>query len=170
MTKHTIELEGAFDVSKGSRSEGWTETASVALEALSTDIVKALALHGLKQKIADAASQAKTPDEAKASMAKAIDALVAGEWSSRGAGDGVSELVRVQRSVTKAAIKAQLGAKSPKWMDFIALSDAEQAEKLDANYAKNEAKLAQAVKDEMARREASREAKAKLGDEVEIDL
>ena len=170
MTTHSITLAGTFEVAKGSRSEGWVETASIDLAALGTSIVEALALHGLKQKIADAASQAKTPDEAKASMQKAIDALIAGEWSSRGGGEGVGEEVRVARSVTKAAMKASLGAKSAKWATFTGMSDADQAAKLDETYEANKAKLAPMVEAEMARREEARKAKAKLGGAIDISL
>lgn len=106
-------------------------------------------MHGLAQKVGDAASGAKAmaeetgaavADVTSAMMAKAADAILSGEWSQCGAASGVEEATLVARSITRAAIKAQLGAKSEKWAEFTGLSDADQAAKLDANFAKNEAK------------------------------
>ena len=155
------------------------QSVTVNPKDISADIWARLALHGATQKIADAASGAKAAAEETgasieevtiASMQKAMDALIAGDWSTRVAGDGVSEETKVQRAIMRQAIKLQLGAKSPKWKDFDALPIAEQNAKLDANYAKNVEKLAPQVADEMKRREAARKAKAKLADGVEFTL
>ena len=168
MTKHTFTLEGDFAVSKGSRAEGWNETATVDLAALATPIVQALVLHGLRQKIADAASGAKTPAEASASMAKAVDALLAGEWSSRQAGGGVDEATKVARQVTREVFKAKVGAASPAWKDFTGLADGEQADKLDAMFAKNEAALRPAVDAKLEELRKARERKAGLAADFTI--
>lgn len=170
MTKHTIELAGDFAVSKGSRADGWKETATIALAGLSTEMVQELVMHGLRQKIADAASGAKTPDEAKASMGKAIDALLAGEWSSRTAGDGASEETLVARSVMRGLVKAKYGAKSEEWATFTGLEPAEQNTKLDAMATKNADAIAAKVAEEIARRKAARADKAKLAGKVDIEL
>jgi len=168
MTKLTIEIVDTHEVTKGARGEDWLARVAVDTSKLSADIVAKLAIHGLHQKIADAASGAKTEAEAQAAMEKALDALLEGNWTSRSAGEGVSELVRVQRSIMRKALKEALGAKSEAWAKFTGLSDAEQNEKLDANYAKNEKALSPAVEAEMKLREQRRKAKAAI--EVKIDL
>jgi len=152
MTKHTITLDGTHTVSKGSRSEGWSESVTINLAAIPTDLIVRLAVHGLQQKIADAASGAKTPDEARASMQKAADAILAGDWSSRGAAVGVDAETQIARSVVRAAIKQKLGAKSPQWAAFTGLSDDEQNEKLDANYERNRAVFEPIVQQRLAER------------------
>lgn len=168
MTKHTITLDGNFVVTKGLRGGAWKAEESVDLAAIPAAIVTDLLLHGLKQKIADAASGAQTADEAGAAMAKAAKAILAGEWSSRVAGAGVDERTRVQRMIARIALKAKVGAKSAEWAAFTGLSDAEQAAKLDGIYAKNEAKLAKAVDDKLALLAAEREAKRGLGDDINL--
>jgi len=163
-------------------------TVTVDPTKFTADIIAKLQEYGIRQKIADAASSAakvvkeanpslegETLDKAvteqtQAMMDKALDALLKGEWSSRVAGEGVSELVRVQRSVMRSAVKVKLGAKSPKWTAFTGLDDAEQNKKLDAMFEANKDKLAPAVKEEMARREAARKAKGKLADGLDIEL
>lgn len=163
-------------------------TVSVDPKAFTPDITAKLLEYGVRQKIADAASAAAkivkeaSPDldgaeleaaittQTQGMMDKALDALLAGEWSSRVAGEGVSELVTVQRQVMRSRIKVQLGSKSPKWKAFTGLSDAEQNAKLDANYAKNADKLDGFVAEEMARRAEARAAKKALKGDVAIDL
>lgn len=130
--KRTIEFEVAAPaiVSRGVE-------VTVQLADLSDAILTQLALHGLRQKVGDAASQASTAacethfgsadynkadakawlelpqgqkavaEMTKTMMQKAIDALLAGEWSMR-QGSGV---VKTQDEVTKLAhdkAKAQL--------------------------------------------------------------
>ena len=63
MTDHTISLAGDFTVNKGPRDKTWIATAVIDRAKLSADIVAQLIDHGLKQLIADAASQATTMDE-----------------------------------------------------------------------------------------------------------
>lgn len=167
----TINIEPFAVTSRG-------QSITVDPAAFTAEIWSALAVHGATQKIADAASGAvKAAAEAavdvdtmtNSMMAKAFDALAAGEWSRRTA-DGVSEETRVQRAIMRQAIKVALGAKSPKWAAFTGLSDAEQNMKLDDNYAKNAEKLAPRVKDELKRREDAKKAKAKLADGVEFSI
>lgn len=130
--KVTMNLDGSFTVSKSPRAGDWNASVSIDLAAIPESLWEKLALHGLKQKIADAASGAKTKAEAEASMAKACDALIAGDWSSRGEGTGASFETIVARSVMRNAAKLQLGAKSEKWAEFTGLSDSDQLAKLDA--------------------------------------
>lgn len=168
MTKYSIELVGEHTVTKGPRDKSWSASASVDLAALSPDIVRALALHGLQQKIADAASGAQTADEAGAAMSKAVNAILAGEWSSRVAGSGVGEEQRVQRQIARVALKARLGGASADWKAFTGGTDAAQAERLDTIYAKNEAKLAPAVKAKLAALAQERADRKALSDDLDL--
>lgn len=154
-------------------------SVTVDVEKLSAEIITKLIVHGLTQKVADAASGAKAiadkesldvGDVTESLMQKAADALLAGEWSSRSAGEAVSEETKVQRLVTRNMVKAKFGAKSPEWAKFTGLSDDEQDAKLDAWFAANAEKLDGSVKDELKRREAARKAKAKLADGVVFEL
>lgn len=169
----TIELPNTFNAT----SRG--QAVNIDMAKLSPTIIAQLALHGLQQKVADAASGAKAVAEETgtgieavtlAMMVKAVDSLVAGEWTTRVAGEGVSELTRVQRSVMKVKVKAKYGAKSAEWAKFTGLSDGEQNAELDRWFAKNVEKLADDVAAEMKRREDARKAKAKLATSVAIDL
>lgn len=170
MAKFEIEVTNEWLVSKGPRDKSWEASAVCDVTKLSADIVAKLAMHGLQQKIADAAAGAKTADEADAAMNKAIDALMAGAWSSRGTGEGVDEETRVARSVVRSAVKAKFGSKSPDWAKFTGLSDSEQNAKLDEWFASNEAAFRPAVEQELERRKAAAKAKAKLASGLEISL
>lgn len=186
----TIDVAGTFGIA----SRGVTVDVDVAM--LPDAIRAAIFEYGLKQVIADAASGAvkdamdgfepadkaardawidEHEDEIATStltmMSKKVDALYAGDWSTRGAGEGaVSEFVRVARSVCKAIAKERYGSKSPKWAAFTGLDDAEQNAKLDAMYAANADKLQAKVEGEIERRKAAKAAKSKLATGVVIDL
>jgi hypothetical protein len=170
MAKFEIETVDSWTVTKGWRNSDETVDATIDVTKLNAHIIAKLAMHGLQQKIADSAAGAKDVAEAEASMAKAIDALLAGEWSSRGSGEGVSEETRVARSVVRQAVKAKFGAKSESWAKFTGLSDSEQAAKLDEWFAANVDAFAPAVEKEMERRKAAAKAKAKLADALSIEL
>lgn len=148
MTKHTITLDGSFAIAKGPRNGDWRAEVTVDLAKLPEGILVDLLCHGLKQKVADAASGATTADEADGAMSKALAAIMAGEWSSRVAGSGVSEETRVQRQIARVAFKAKVDKAA--WATFTGLSDADQVAKLDAIYAKNASKLEGAVKAKLA--------------------
>ena len=167
MTKHTIELDGAFVVSKGPRNGDWRAEASIDLAAIPAGLVRELLLHGLKQKVADAASGATTEAEALGAMGKAIDAILAGEWSSRATG-GVDERKRTERQIARTALKAKLGGTSAGWKEFTGLADAAQAAKLDAIYAKNAAKLLPAVDSKLALLAQERADKAALAGDLDL--
>lgn len=170
MAKFEIEVADEWLVSKGPRDKAWSADAVCEVGKLSADIMGKLAMHGLQQKIADAAAGAKNADEAQASMAKAIDALLAGAWSSRGTGEGVDEETRVARSVVRQAVKAKFGSKSPDWAKFTGLADAEQNAKLDEWFKTNEEAFAPAVAQELERRKAAAKAKAKLASGLAISI
>lgn len=162
MTKHTIGLSGSHTVGKGPRDKSWTASVTVDLAKLTTEIVERLALHGLTQKIADAASGATSADEANGAMQKAADAILAGDWSSRREASGVDERTRVARQIVRGIYKAKLGGKSPEWAEFTGMSNAEQAEVLDKLVAKNEAKLAPMIDEKLATLRAERERNANV--------
>lgn len=170
MTKFAIETPETYSVSKGPRDKSWQATCTIDVGKLSAEIMAKLAMHGLHQKIADAAAGSTTQAEAEASMQKAADALLAGEWSSRVAGDGASAETLVARSVVRSAVKAKFGAKSPEWAKFTGLSDAEQAAKLDEWFAANADAFQPAVDAEIKRRADAAKAKAKLGASLAIAL
>lgn len=128
-------------------------------------------LHFALQSLQDAYAGAKNATEAAANFDKKLKALVEGTIGTRTGGNaGVTEEVAVQRSITRTMFKAKAGAKSEAWAKFTGLTDAEQGEKLDAWYTANEAALAPAVKEELARREKARKAKALLGNSVSFEL
>jgi hypothetical protein len=146
--------------------------ASVAVATADISALGAeLLTYGIGQKLRDAASAASTVAKetneevqavAQGMLDAAYKALTSGEWSHRGDGSGVDPRTVVARSVTRQAMKAALGSKSPEWAKFTGLSDADQLAKLDENYAANEAILADAVDKELARRADAQKAKAKL--------
>lgn len=68
---------------------------TIDTSALSAEIRAAAMMHGLKQKVADAAAMSlnddglpATPADKMAAMQDVADALVAGDWSQRASGDG----------------------------------------------------------------------------------
>lgn len=171
--KHTIELDGTYVVTSRAQE------CAIDLGALSTDIVHKLALHGLTQKIADAASQAakdlpkgdpQIAINTEAMMGKAADALLAGEWSTRTASDGADEATLVARSIMRGLVKAKYGKDTPEWKAFIGLPDADQLAKLDALCAENSDALAPQIETRIATRKAEREAKNKLAGKVTFSL
>lgn len=165
-----IDLPESHTVTKGPRDKSWLASVTCDVGKLSPEIVARLAIHGLHQKIADAASGAETEAEAVASMQKAVDAVLAGEWTQRTGGGGVDERTSVTRSIVRAAVKAKFGAKSPEWTEFTWRSDADQNAKLDEIAAANAAAFADAIEAKLAERKAERERKAKLATGLTIAL
>jgi hypothetical protein len=161
-----------ISLSKGPRDKSWVATVDVDEDAIFAHegMERKLALHGLTQKVADAASGAKTEDEAIAAMQKAVDSLTRGEWSSRVAGDGATEETLVARSIMRGLVKAKYGSKSAEWATFTGLEPAEQNAKLDAMAEKNAKAIADKVGEEIARRKAARADKAKLVSKVDVEL
>ena len=168
-----IELGDSIAVTSRERS------VTVDVTKLSADIIAKLVIHGLTQRVADAASGAKKVAEESntdignttvAMMQKAVDSLLAGEWSTRTASEGVSIEARVARQITRQLVKAKFGGKSPEWAKFTGLSDEEQNAKLGAWFAANEAKLKPEVDAELERRKAAAKAKDKLTDAVSFEL
>lgn len=159
MTKHTIDLDGAFVIAKGPRAvdgvKPWEAKVTVDLAAIPASIVMDLALHGLKQKVADAASGAKTQAEAEGPMQKAVDAILAGEWSSRVTGtDGTRTLavVRLYRAaMDKATLKRFNALAAEKQADLAAANVTDEAS-ITSEVAKIEAEREQRRADAEARK------------------
>jgi hypothetical protein len=98
----------------------------VTLGNLSDNIIEQLAMHGLKQKICDAAAiprdtetgRSATPQEKFAAMRRVADSLLAGEWGvKRGDGDGSSgqsllfrALQRLYPTMAPDAVRAKIAA------------------------------------------------------------
>ena len=67
------------------------------LSAMASGMIDQLALHGLSQKVGDAAagfSKAGDYSGAFGAMQQVVDNLIAGQWSTRGQGGGISDLVQ----------------------------------------------------------------------------
>lgn len=180
MTKFTISVE--LDTLATINSRGIE--AQVDVTKLNADTVAKLVMHGIGQKVGDAASQAtalavkdKFGDKAKpidhkpfiqstdgknaiathtkALMDKAAEGLEANQWSMRGSGtSAVSEETLVQRLVTRPVYKRALDDKA--WEDFLAMDKGEQNAKLDEVWAKNESALRPAYDVEMENRARKR--------------
>lgn len=114
------------------------------------------------QTLQDAYAGADNRDEAVGAFDAKYDRLMNGTLGTRSGSGGVDEFTLVMRQVTRGAIKAKFGAKSPEWAMFTGFSDAEQNDNLAAIYAKNEAKLKPLVEAKVAERKAERERKASL--------
>lgn len=168
MTTYPINLEGLHTVAKAPRSGDWAASYAIDLAKLPGDIVARLALHGLTQKIADAASGAKTKDEAFAAMAKAGDALLAGQWAVRAASGGVTDDKVALVNLVAGVLQGD------KRKAFNALPFAERLEKAEKNAAKFTADM---IAGEVARivaaraeRDERKAALAALAGDIEIDL
>ena len=106
MAKFTIEVAGEMLIGKGPRDKAWHATHLVPVKDLPVHIVQELLIYGIKQKLADAASQSTNENEALAAMQKACDALLRGEWRVKGAATASDpETVALVRLVAKAIDK-----------------------------------------------------------------
>lgn len=163
-------ITGDYAVRKGPRDKSWSASVSVPLDKLTSEMIERLAMHGLHQKVADAASQSTSETEAMAAMQKAVDAILADEWTSRRAGDGVDPFTAEARLIVRPFVKASMGGKSPAWAAFIGLGDDEQAAKLDKVFADNDAKLRPLVEASLERKAKERADKAKLAGGLDITI
>lgn len=165
-----IDLPATHTVTKGPRDKTWLAECEIDIAKLSPEIIARLAMHGLHQKIADAASASKTLDEASAAMAKAMDGLLAGGWTQRASGGGVDEFTRVARMIVRKAFKDANGPDSEAREAFMALDTGEQDEKLDEWFTANEDAFREPVEAEVAARKAERERRAKLAKATSFDI
>jgi hypothetical protein len=115
MQKFTINLPETVTFKRA----GEDRTFDIA--GLPSDIIEELVIHGLTQKIGDAAA-GKSGDDAAAAMQKVHDALVAGNWGvkrSGGGGDGLSDEERAIVAVATDLIAAKdWKAKIDGWADM----------------------------------------------------
>lgn len=151
----------AFTIPKGKFTLNGTELPEASVAHLMTFAL---------QTLQDAYAGAKDQAEAVGAFNGKLDKLLTGTIGTRGSGDGADEHTRVARSVTMAVAKSNMGAKSPEWAAFTALSDADQAAKLDAWYAEHEATLAPAVDAEIESRRAKAARKTDLASKVKFGL
>jgi len=149
--------EVTFTVPKGKYVLNGTELPDASVTHLMTFAL---------QTLQDAYAGSENLAEAKGAFDGKLDKLLKGTIGTRTAGDGADERTRVARSLVQAAYKTKVGAKSPDYVAFTGLSDADQNAKLDAWYAANREAFDPAIDDEMARRAAKREAKTGLAKEV----
>lgn len=104
------------------------ETIALAPEELNSDIRNAALLHGLKQKLVDAAAISRNPDTGRSAtvddkynaVREVYERLLTGQWNkSRGEGSGTSggllfrALCQIYSDKTPDAIRAFLDKKSP---------------------------------------------------------
>ena len=128
MTNYELNLPTSFDVNAGGA------TVTIDVGALSPGMIEQLVLHGLRQKVADAAAGAKKVSEAEDEtrtksdiafdlMSKVKANLESGTWGATrgegGAGDGLTDLQRMVVEVATGLIKAaDWKAKIKGWADM----------------------------------------------------
>lgn len=143
--KFVIDIADSFEVVAAGKS------VTVPITSLSPEIVGKLVIHGLRQKVADAAAGAKKiaeeaggdkGDIAKSLMQGVVDSLVEGKWAQRVAGAPVTDEVKVRRTIVanlwrgkatdeaKAAYKDMDSAKRAEFLD--ALFDKQKPERQTA--------------------------------------
>ena len=118
--EHNVTMSGLFNVTKGPRSGDWKASVSVDWDKVPVALWADLLAHGLKQKVADAASGAKDKTEAEAAMFKALDAIYTGEWTSRGSGEGLNDIKSV---ATLRLFKAAMDKDTVKRFNKLSASD-----------------------------------------------
>lgn len=174
-----VSLPASHEVSSRHKS------VTVSIEKLTPEIVAKLAIHGLTQKIADAAAGApkaagfegrktselseseneKVSDFGKALMQKVVDALENGDWGREKSGNGVDVLTSEIRSLLLPKVKATFTKESWK-----TLSDDEKTAAIDAAFEKQtdetKAKITTAAQTEIERKLAAKKAASAL----EIDI
>lgn len=162
------------------------EEFAIKLAGLTADYAEKALVHGIGQKAGDAGASAallackdkfgdkvtstaphkdwlRTPEGSAAAkahsaalIAKAIANIEANVWTAPRGGGAVSTETTIQRVVTRAALKAQLGGESAAWKEFIGKDKADQNAKLDEVWAKNAAALKPAFDGEVALRAQKR--------------
>lgn len=170
MTTHTIDLSGVFVVAKGPRNKAWLASVTIDRAAIPASLLANIFDHGLKQLIADSASQAVTEAEAQAFMGKKVDSLLAGEWTQRRGDGGASEEQLVARGIMRKRMRADSQAKDKgkSWKAFTELAAQAQVDKLEVLCAKHEAALAPMIAAELERRAAERADLAAL--DIDFDI
>lgn len=164
MPKFTFTIEGdsfAFMRSK--------VNFTVDLTKVNNDVARELFLHGIVQKVGDAAA-GKEGVDASAAMAKVADALYAGEWSSRGAGE--PDWVSHARAIIREKIKAK---NDKQWKTFKLIKEADRrAAYLDGVFAKLDddlkTKIEAAANKRLAEIEAAKARAKAIASDIDINL
>ncbi|NNW55460.1 MULTISPECIES: hypothetical protein [unclassified Roseobacter] len=129
MAKYDLNLPETFDVSAGGSS------VTVKVSALTEELIARLVLHGLRQKVADAAASAKKLSEADDEtrdkmtiagdlMSKVATTLERGEWGvERGAGGSADPLDRFRLAIVRDQMKRPGNEDVKKAYDAIASDD-----------------------------------------------
>lgn len=165
---------------------------TVRLPSLSSEIVARLALHGLEQKVGDAAAgalkaagfegssykslsdddRAKVQAKAKPLMQSVVDSLLNGEWSERRAGEQVDPLTARIRVIFGKALRTGDAAAKGMWSAIKSLDPAERGKALDEVLAEQTDEYRAGVKAQ-AEKELATEAetaKATKGLSIKSDL
>jgi hypothetical protein len=116
------------------------------------------------QSLQDAYAGSDNPAEAKGAFDTKLDKLLAGTMGTRTGGSGVTEEVRIARTIVKAMLLKQLTG--DELATFKELKDAALDARLDEVYTKNEAKIKPAVEERIKELAAERARKAKLADKI----
>lgn len=158
MTTYTFELPEAYDVHAG----GAKVTVKVA--DLSHDIIAKLVLHGLRQKVADAAASAKKLSEAddetrdKATLAgdlmsKVVTNLEAGNWGVERTGGATADpLDRFILDVMRQIINLPANAKAKATHDAMKTEDGKADNARRKEYLLKKGRASEAVMAEANRR------------------
>lgn len=130
MQKFTISLPDVVTFKRAG------EERTFNIEGLPSDIIEELVIHGLTQKIGDAAA-GKSGDDATAAMQKVHDALSNGDWGvKRTGGGGFDEVQKAMISFIRPKVKEAIGGykdmsaaerDTAVWEKIEAQSDAAQA-------------------------------------------
>lgn len=122
------------------------------------------------QSMQDAYAGADSLNAAIGAFEKKRDAIINGTLGTRGGGDGVGTRTVIARRLVRAQFKAKNGAKSEAWVNFAALPESIQIDKLDAYIERNAEKMRVAVDAELARIAEEAEKKAAIGASMDVDL
>jgi hypothetical protein len=171
----TYEVERAF----AHREHGDIGTAKLAIDAkgkwsldgkeLPDSSVEYLMTFAL-QSLQDAYAGCKTPDECKGAFEGKRDKIIEGTIGMRTGGAGVDEFTTVARMIVRKAFKDNNPAKSDAREAFMALDAADQNAKLDEWFAANEKAFRPVVEEEVAKRKAERENRAKLAKATSFNI
>ncbi len=131
------------------------------LQGLTPEIIAELALHGLTQKVGDAASGCKgNADEARGMMQKVIDALQAGNWGAKREGRATDPISTAAKALAMLEFAQYAPAKQKAGIKYV-------AEKYGLTTAQAKAKWIASIAERSDIRERA-EAEAKASTDVDL--
>lgn len=165
--EYTINLPDTLEVT--SREQ----TVTLALDKLPEGLIAKAVLHGLTQKISDAAAGAKrvaeesddmTLEEATVSLMTAVvETLEGGSWGrERGAGSGISARDRMARKIVGAWFRGAYGKGTPERAKYDDADGAGRYAIIDKIWADNADAFGPAVDEAIAEEAAKKAALAKI--------